>query len=104
MPRRTIASHKKRDKLSNKLDNTTRARADHIDFLAEKAGEKKITRGLLIEQLCARWGARNGYKASVDDLAKFLADHAAERDTKRGALIEKVCMNWARRNGFQPGG
>ena len=64
MPRRAIAASKKRDKLSNKLDNTTRARAELADFLAEKAGAQKptITRGALIEKICINWARRNGFK------------------------------------------
>jgi len=63
MPRKAIPSHRRRDKLSNKLDPTTRSRAELADFLAGKAEERKITRGALIERLCLSWAGRNGYKA-----------------------------------------
>ena len=64
MSRKAIASHKRRDKLFNKLDKDTRARADLADFLAEKAAEEDptITRGALIEKVCMNWARRNGFK------------------------------------------
>ena len=62
MPRKAIPSHRRRDKLSNKLDTTTRARADLADFLAVNALGKQITRGALIEEVCLAWARRNGYK------------------------------------------
>lgn len=63
MPRKAVPAHKKRDKLSNKIDKQTRAQAQLGEFLAEQAEEKKITRGALIEKICTSWAQRNGYKA-----------------------------------------
>jgi len=62
MSRRAVPAHRKRDKLSNKFDEKTRAQAQLAEFLAEQADEKKITRGALIEEICLRWARRNGYK------------------------------------------
>lgn len=63
MPRKPVAAHKRRDKLSNKLDDKTRAQGQLAEFLAEQAAGQKITRGALIEQVCLSWARRNGYKA-----------------------------------------
>lgn len=107
MPRRTIPSYRKRDKLFNKLDPFTRAEAQLSDFLAQKAKEKKTTRGELISSVMLNAARRAGYSGkNGQDLPSFLNDMAIgagpEPKLIRAELIERTLTAWAKRNGYKP--
>lgn len=63
MPRKPVASHRRRDKLANKIDTQTRAQAQLAEFLSAKAAEENppISRGALIEKVLISWARRAGF-------------------------------------------
>lgn len=105
MPRTAIPSYKRRDKLGNKIDNTTRAEAQLADFLAAKAAAKKPTqtRGALIEEILLSNSRRHGFSGNGRErLADFLFGRASALNKPRPALIEDILTSWAKRNGYKP--
>ena len=105
MPRITIDSHKRRDKVGTTVDSRVRAPAQIIDFLSQQARQVPMVRKLFIESILWKWAKRNGHKGDaydVEALAAFLQKKATAKKKTRPHLVEEIMVAWALKNGFKP--
>ena len=105
MPRRAVASHRRRDKISNHVVPECRGEAQLADFLLEAVnGDAEISsRSDLIHSILFRYAKRHAFQGdggSPTALGVFLKFAASEQNKTPAAFAEEILTSWARRNGF----
>lgn len=101
MPRKAVGSHRRRDKINNRVVPEARGEAQLADFLGVKAGQKKKPRADLIHEILLKWANKQGFKGDeTNALGVFLRTQAAAMQLTRSALAEQILKGWAQRSGF----